>query len=217
MSCIDPTTLERFARGDVTAEARVRIEGHIATCATCRRSSVDALLAEEDTAFTPRTLPPDGWQRARRLAPTPRQQTGRLERRGKGHGARRGWLIAAGLLMAAGLGWIVARPGGEAPTSVTRTATPAHALHLVSPVDDARVLRAGLLLRWQSLPEATSYRVQVLDRLGDVLLDRTTHETALAPPDDLDLPPGEPVFWRAGGILPGGAEVWSTINRLTVE
>ncbi len=120
-------------------------------------------------------------------------------------------LAAAALLLTVGGGLVLStrHPAGERADGTEARLT------AVAP---AGTIRAGprVHLVWSQVPDAFSYRAELLAPDGALLHAATTGDTTLALPPTIDLITGETYHWWVSASLPEGRELRSPVQSFQV-
>ena len=173
--CPEPEAILALVRREGAEEARLATLDHVMSCAECR-AELDLLRSLE-------------------LAGA---QTGAAERP-----ARR-WLAPAALAASVLLAVIVGRfalPGGN-ERDVMRSGA-GDRVTLLAPPDEAAA-GGPLLFAWHPIPGAGRYRLEVMTRDGEMVLEAETADTAILMRSAADLAPGEYQWWVAA-TAPGAS------------
>ncbi len=173
--CAEPEAILALVRREGAEEARLATLDHVMSCAECR-AEFDLLGSIE-------------------LAGA---QTGVAERPG------RRWLAPAALAASVLLAVIVGRyalPGGYEREVVRSGAD--DRVTLLAPPDEAAA-GGPLLFAWHPIPGASRYRLEVMTRDGEMVLEAETADTAILMPSAADLAPGEYQWWVAA-TAPGAS------------
>ncbi len=185
VGCPSPEALQVLARREGDAAARLETLDHAMTCGDCR-SDLDLLRSIE--------------------------RAGR-ELGASGRPARRTWLmpaaLAASLLLAVGLGRLALTPGSE--DDVVRSGADTGGVVLLAPPVAAGA-GDSLVFAWRPVPRATSYRLEVMNASGQVVLETETADTLAAPEAARRLAPGEYQWWVSA--LGSAAAPRSELRRL---
>lgn len=175
----DEALFERLACGELSADERLRLSDHVARCASCAGvwRGVQALRAEAERA-------------------APRARVLRFP-------ARAGWAVGLAAAAVLALAFLMPRGAGgpgaaPPPTDTLRSSGAADAPLPVSP--RGQLTRAAGLLRWQALPGARAYRVQVLAADGTPLwTSGETRAQELAWPAGIAVAPGR-YYWQVVAV-----------------
>jgi hypothetical protein len=174
--CPEPEAILALVRREGAEDTRLAILDHVMSCADCR-SEFDLLRSIE----------------------TAGAQSGAAVRPG------RRWLAPAALAASVLLAVVIGRmaipgtPEGEVVRSGDRDR-----VTLVAPPPQATT-GAPLLFAWHPIPGASRYRLEVMTKEGDVVLEAETADTAITVQSAADLPPGEYQWWvgaTAAGATP---------------
>lgn len=195
---------ERLALGELSEGERRSLVDHVVDCAECTR--IWRALAEIELGarrFDP-GVPEPGLALPARPGP-------RAWRWGLG-----GALAAAAA--AALIVWAGVRPQPPAPPE-----PPAGETFRSGPEEPARpALRAPLgevaapdAFTWEAMPEAVSYRLELLDADGEIVWTIATAETSAAWPLDLPRSPGR-YYWRVVAELERGSSAASPLGDFDV-
>jgi hypothetical protein len=195
---------ERLACGELSEHERRSLLDHVVDCAECTRIW-RALVALERGArrFDP-GVPKPGLATPRR--PAPRAWT---------------WGLGGALAAAAAAALIVW--AGVRPQLPEPPRQPAGETFRSGPEAPARpVLRAPLgavaapqTFTWDPVPEAVSYRVELLDADGEIVWSTPTAETSAAWPSTLPHSPGR-FYWRVVAELERGGSTASALEDFDV-
>lgn len=119
--------------------------------------------------------------------------------------------LAATLAVVAGgtLLWSAFRPGGEDAMRGERSA-----VTLVAP---GAALQTGAALAWRSVGGADSYRVEVIDAAGTLVLQAEGPDTTATIPASTTLVPGAEYSWWVTARLADGRQVNSAVARVTAR
>jgi anti-sigma factor RsiW len=172
--CLDELTIAAAVDGELTAEDRPVVIGHLADCRRCRGrvASVDRLLRDPNVAT------------ALGDVDAPRGASRGLA------GSRGRWVGGTAALagLAAALLLVVARPDDrrdDPPAGVVPLGAPVYREQPVTTTGAPRLIApTGMVpsadtLRWTSVPKADRYRVTVFDRDGAVAVEEETRDTML--------------------------------------
>jgi hypothetical protein len=184
-SCPTPEALLALVRREGPEEPRLATLDHVMSCADCR-SEFDLLRSIE-------------------LAGAEAGATARPGRR---------WLapvaLAASVLLAVVIGRyaLPGTPGSDVVRSGEK-----ERLTLLAPPTQATT-GAPLRFAWHSIPGAGSYRLEVMDTAGEVVLEAQTADTAILLQGAADLEPGNYQWW-VGATAPDEAR--SALRPLRLE
>ncbi|MDX1384058.1 MAG: hypothetical protein R3190_10475 [Thermoanaerobaculia bacterium] len=188
-ACPPTDTLQRFAGGELGAEAAEEVGLHLRLCVECR----ELVEAVQDS---PAAVDEVSWRRverrlAQRPAPWRRARPGRVW-----------WSAAAVVVAVLGIAlWSLGERSAELEGEVTR-GTALKALEPIGEVSNASVFR------WQGPPLEVGYRVEL--KQGDVeIWTGASAEREIAAPADLlrRLAPGVTYRWRVVGVADSGRTV----------
>ena len=190
--------LSAYVDGALGAEARARVESHLADCDACRAEVVEvrALL---------RGAPPGGRRR----------------------GWRRPVALAGLAAAAAALFVMLPRQGGDregahvpprmgAGAQRERSLPEARAITTVSPARDEQVPAGAVRLLWHAVDRDATYRVYVVDPDGTERWSGTTTDTSIAVPD-ARLARGSNYRWYVEALHANGATSRSASEPFSVR
>jgi hypothetical protein len=190
--CVELEALLAVLRREGPEDERLRVLDHVMACPACR-AEFDLLRSiEQAGAETEAPV-------LRRLFP------------------RRAWRVAAPLALAASVALVVTvrqRQGGREAPDVARGA--AESVVLLEPGERVPV-GAPISFRWQPVPGARHYQLEVLDGRGNVVFAESTEQTSVTLRDPGRLSPDATYRWwvRAGGG--SGEERASPLRSLRVQ
>lgn len=166
-----------------------------------RRAIVDQLASNPDAA--------EVWGLARELAPEPQAS---------GLGRNWRWLaVAAGIVLAVGIGWQLSGPARDTAAPVYRGIESRSIGSALPP--DTTLPRAQPVLRWSGPPGAR-YRVRVLTPDLQVLEESGesgVEEYRLSDDALRRIPAGSDILWQVEGRIPGDTVIASPTFRVRVE
>jgi anti-sigma factor RsiW len=191
LACPDEHQIAGFVDGGLDADARERVERHLADCGYCL-ALVGLLCRERDAEAivpAPQEVP----------AQTSTQATKRPRRRW--HLAPP-WAAAAALVLAVPLLLQLGRNldrgvegQGRPDPSATRTlASPAVGLQVLAPGAGAAVDPRQMSFRWTEVSGTPYYDVRIVTDAGDVVVQQRVTGTTWRPPAQLNLQPGAEYF-----------------------
>jgi hypothetical protein len=185
--CPEPAAILSLIRREGTEEARLATLDHVMSCAECR-AEFDLLRSIE-------------------LAGAETGATGRSGRR---------WLAPAALAASVLLAVLVGRYAlpGTPGTEVVRSGSADRVTPLAPPTEAAT--GTPLLFAWRPLEGAGRYRVEVMNKDGEVVLEAETADTAIVLQSAADLEPGEYQWW-VGAAAPGAVRSELRPLRLTAQ
>jgi hypothetical protein len=175
-----------FLDADLAGPERERVEAHLDACDECRSEllQVARLAQEVSTPGDPRAGVPAN--SARRPA------------------SRWRWPVGiGGLAVAAALATLLLWPAGagwdERPVPERWGNEGVRRLDTHAPEPGGVIARDALRFSWASLG-TESYRITVTGEDGALVWSRMVTDTVVAPPADLELPPGRTFFWYVDAI-----------------
>ena len=200
-SCVPLESIHALARGDLSEPKRVEILAHVMSCRSCQRE-LDLLRAIESA----------GAKTGANTGITPIEA-----RRGIGAFPWRVIVpvaLAASLVVAAFIG-VQDRLGRGPIYDIPRGG--ATGLTLVVPNDGAAFTAPGpLTFTWRSEPDARSYVLEVLSGSGEVVLTRTTSDTALTVTETASFRRGADYQWWVRASSPSGQRA-SAMRRFRIQ
>jgi hypothetical protein len=168
--------LSGMVDGRLPSARRAIVEAHLAICADCRAELVSASAIVES-------------------APEARVRPSRWAGRG---------MVAAAAVLAILIVPRLVRRVPPAPTGERAGAgSAATTIALVNPTPRVSVDRDSLRFIWHGMP-GSSYRLFVIDSVGEKLFVRTTTDTVVIPPTSLKLVSGVQYFWYVDALRPDG-------------
>jgi hypothetical protein len=180
---------ERLACGEVSPEERATMLEHAGSCPSCAELFTALSRLEEEARRAGIDPPRPAWRPPRVTA----------------HPWR--WAVAA----AAAVLVVVAVPLGRRAPSPSAEDDPLRATARVArpePIAPLDALEsAPATLSWRGLGEGWSYRVEILDGLGEPLWEsQRTSAISVAWPAEVPVPPGATFYWRVVAQPTGGGE-----------
>lgn len=116
--------------------------------------------------------------------------------------------VAAGLVVAVGVGMLTWRPGTQPPL----LRGDAHTVVLLSPEGQAD---GSALLRWRTVPGAAAYRVEVFAPNGRTVVADTVSDSTFVLPAAASAGNAEPLRWMVTALHGDGYEIRSRAERVT--
>lgn len=206
--CPDIEALARCVMGELPRYDRDRIVEHAASCSACAEALKQILTLSDQTEKASAEL----------AAAEARRRPGALSNAGPLWKKPAFWpvfAVSSGLVLILAL--IVLAPGYRNLPS-TRSAS-GEGVVLLSPESGAELAKAGLVLRWQGLPKARSYRVELFDSSFRLIwrsggLDGT--ESALPDEAVRKLIPGQRYYWAVTALTEGRREIRSELAEFAL-
>lgn len=168
-----------------------------------RRAIVDALASNPDAA--------EAWRLAREMAPEAEARHAEPARSWR-------WLaVAAGIVLAVGIGWQLSGPARNTTEPVYRGVESRSITSALPP--DATLSRAQPVLRWAGVPGAR-YRVRVLTSDLEVLEESSESEALEYRLSDATMQrinAGSYILWQVEGRIPGDTVIVSPTFRVRVD
>jgi len=165
-----------------------------------RRAVVDELVSNSDAA--------EVWRLAREMDPEPGEQRSEPARNWR-------WLaVAAGVVLAVGIGWQFIGPGRDTTAPVYRGVESRSITSALPP--EATLPRAQPVLRWNGVPGAR-YRVRVLTSDLEVLevsAESDVVEYRLSDETMRRIAAGSYILWQVEGRIPGDTVIVSPTFRV---
>jgi hypothetical protein len=127
--------------------------------------------------------------------------------------APRWYAIAAAAVLVAGVAFFTFRDSG---TVMRGNSATTGGPGLVAP-QGAVNLQAARRFVWRSVPNASRYRIEVLDLGGRVVASAALSDTVWQLPDSVDVRSGEELEWLVRAELPDGREERSASARVRVR
>lgn len=186
-ACPEPEALLALARREGPEETRLATLDHAMSCADCR-AELDLLRSIELAGAT----------------------TGATARPG------RRWMAPLALAASVVLAVLVGRwalPG--TPEGEVVRSGPADRVTLLAPPAEAAT-GSPILFAWHPIAGASRYRLEVMNRGGEVVLEAETADTAVVLQGAADLAPGEYQWW-VGATAPDAARSELRPLRLTAR
>jgi hypothetical protein len=188
--CPAPDELLALVGRRLPEARRLQLLDHVMACRTCQADYELLRTAAEAADRTAGPVPSRaaGWRR---------------------------WAVAAAAVLAVGSAAI----WGAGRLGWSRDEVPrggAGEVVLVTPNPGARIAALERFV-WRPVPDAVSYRLEVLGPGGDVLVAAETADTVLRPAPDPGWPAGVELSWWVTARLAGGGERRSSIGRFTVR
>ncbi len=186
-ACPDPEAILALIRREGAEEARLATLDHVMSCADCR-SEFDLLRSIE-------------------VAGVESGSTGRAGRR---------WMAPVALAASVLLAVVIGRYAlpGTSESDVVRSGA-ADRVTLLAPPPEA-ITGSPLLFAWHPIAGAGHYRLEVMDRDGDLVLEAETADTAILLRSAAELAPGDYQWW-VGATAPGAARSELRPLRLTAR
>ncbi len=207
--CQAPEDLVRLVTGRVRRKERARIMEHVARCGDCARIMRSLLrLSGEVDGLT-------GKAGALRGKPED-EASGKTERFGPHLNRRAAVAVFAGLI---GLTVITFSVIKLAERPVFR-GTVGPQVRLISPKQGAALAAGKIELKWEEVPKASRYAVELFDRsLEKVWRSGPMAEARVELPEDARgvILAGETYFWRVTAILQDGRELVSKLGEFSVK
>jgi hypothetical protein len=191
-ACPAPESLLALAERDGDEDARLATLDHVMSCASCRRE-LDLLRAAlaasaQASSDVPSVTPLSSARRARRSAWRP-------------------LAAAAGIVVVVGVGIIARR--GSAPSTVRGGDA------IVTLIAPERAADGGMVLRWQRVPDAVRYHVEVFAPSGETVADTVVPDTVLAIPSAALVARPDTLRWTVTAKRADGGEVRSPMGRIS--
>lgn len=199
--CPSDETLFNAVEGRVDAESLQRIVGHTARCGACAqswRAAVEIQRARPDVAGL-----------ARQQSPPHRQPVN--------------WALAAAAAVAATVGvvWMLPQfdPGAPPPGDGSVLRGDRQSDFRVEAADQIRLPDEALVLSWEAISDATTYRVRIADSNLHMIHAAHVDEPEFRLPADAltELDAGETLYWSVTAELQDGSQLHSETGSTLVE
>ena len=209
--CPDDAELAALSDGTLTADDRLRVAGHVASCERCL-DHVGALvrLGRADAPVLPVAL--------RRRAAFRFQEPRRF-----GTGWRTGLAVAATVCLSLG-GWFYAQRSASIPSAVPIDAgeqvrgliASASTPTVLSPTTGQRLAAGPFEVRWQPTANAIGYRVRMMRDDGTLLWEAESTLPAIQISQSANLPVHAPLYVSVTALLPDGKTARSPSVRFEI-
>jgi hypothetical protein len=191
-SCPAPEALLALAERDGPEDVRLGTLDHVMSCESCRRE-LDLLRAALAASLQASSDVPS-------VTPLSSASGGRRN-------AWRPLAAAAGIVVVVGVG-IIAR-GGSTPSTLRGGDA------VVTLNAPERAADGGMVLRWQRVPDAVRYHVEVFAPSGVTIADTIVVDTAVALPPAALVARPDTLRWTVTARRSDGGEVRSTMGRIS--
>jgi hypothetical protein len=209
--CPDDAELAALSDGTLTADGRLRIAAHVASCERCL-DHVGALvrLGRAEAPVLPVAL------RNRVAFPLEGPRQSRT-------GWRTGGAVAATVCLSLG-GWYFAqRTASVPPAAQVETAEQVRSRGVTAPVPNVvrpsgeqRVAAGPLDVQWLATANAIGYRVRVMRDDGTLVWEGESATTATQVPRSAGLPPHTPLYVSVTALMPDGKTARSPSVRFEI-
>ena len=193
-ACPTPEALLAIVERRGDEATRLATLDHVMGCAACRRDfdllrTAAASAVDAEPGASPALHVVRGGGAARRFP-------------------MRSLAVAAGLIIAVGVGMLSWPPGTRQPL----LRGDGHTVVLLAPEPRAD---GSALLRWRAVPGAAAYRVEVFTASGRTVVADTVRDSTFVLPATADSSGGEPLRWMVTALHGDGHEVQSRAERVT--
>jgi len=209
--CPDDAELAALSDGTLTADDRLRVAEHVASCERCL-DHVGALvrLGRADAPVLPVAL--------RKRVTFPLEGSRQF-----GTGWRTGLAVAATVCLSLG-GWyytqraapVLSGMPGEISEQVRTRGVTAPVPNVVRPSSDQRIVAGPLDVQWLATANAIGYRVRVMRDDGTLLWEGESVATATQVPRSASLPSHAPLYVSVTALMPDGKTARSPSVRFEI-